>query len=85
MRYIVDPKKAMMRWAQHKLRTDAPTIVGPTSTMLLKAEARAISALMNCKSPAQTKQIMVAAYRRAGLLVHSHLKMKPHLQPYINR
>ena len=57
----------MMHWAQHKLQTDVPTLVGPTSTMLLKAEARTISALLNSKSQAQTKQIMIAAYRCAGL------------------
>ena len=67
MRYIADPKKAMMHWAQHKLQSDTPSILGPTSTMLLKAAVRTISALMHSKRPAQTHQIMVAAYRRVGL------------------
>ena len=35
--------------------------------MLLKAEARTVTALTNFKSPAQTRQIMIAAYKRAGL------------------
>ena len=86
MRCIADPKKAMMHWAQHKLQTDTPSIVGPTFTMPLKAEARTIPALMNSKSPMQTKQIMVAAYRRAGLqdpfLPYSNLENRNH-QPFL--
>ena len=35
--------------------------------MILKAEARTVTALMNSKSQAQTRQIVIAAYRRAGL------------------
>ena len=54
--YIADTKKAMMFWARQKVQADAPSALGATTTMLLKAEARTISALMNSKLPAQTRQ-----------------------------
>ena len=67
MALLQDPKRAMHDWDQHKLQTHAPTILGPTTNMILKAEARTVSALMKSKSAAQTRQIMIATYRRAGL------------------
>ena len=54
--YLQDPKKAMNYFAQQKIQMHAPTILGPTTSMLLKAEARTVSALMNSKSAAQTQQ-----------------------------
>ena len=64
---IQEGKKAMNHFAQHKIQMHAPTVLGPNTNMLLKAEARTVTALMNSKSAAQTRQILVAAYRRAGL------------------
>ena len=54
--------------------------------MVLKAEARTVTALMNSKSQAQTRQIMIAAYRRAGLgdpfqaPVHEPMPVHPPLE-----
>ena len=66
-RYTADLEKAMMFWAHRNIQSDAPSALGATTTMLLKAEARTIAALMNSKSPAQRRRILTAAYRRAAL------------------
>ena len=62
-----DPKTAMRGFAIQKIEKDAPVAIGPTMTMLLKAETRTITAILNAKSAAQTKEVITAAFRRAGL------------------
>ena len=71
-----DPKQHMMAWATDKVQRRVPCAVGPTLTMLMKAEARTITALMNSKSETQTKEIISAAYRRAGLTAPFEKKVK---------
>ena len=62
-----NPRQQMMAWAVDKVRAHAPQAEGPTLKMLLKAEARVATSLMNSKSPTQTKEILNAAWKRAGL------------------
>ena len=60
-------KAQMISWAEQKVRTDAPEAQGKTLSMILRAEPRTITAIMHAKSPSQTKEVIIAAYKRAGL------------------
>ena len=62
-----NPRQQVMAWAIDKVRAHAPQAEGPTLKMLLKAEARTATSLMNSKSPPQTREILTAAWKRAGL------------------
>ena len=62
-----DPRSSMINWAQQRLSDHTPEFVSPVSKLIIKAEARCATALMHSRSPAQTRQIMVAAYKRHGL------------------
>ena len=62
-----DPKQRMISWANDKVQEHAPQVMGPTLNMLMRAETRTVTALLNSKNQHQTKEIITAAYRRAGL------------------
>ena len=62
-----DPKAMMMRIAQQRIAEFYPQAVGPTTTMLLRAEQRTITASLNSKSAIQLRQVIDAAYKRANL------------------
>ena len=62
-----DPKQRMIGWANDKVTAHAPFLLGPTLNMLMRAESRTVTALLNSKNANQTKEIVAAAYRRAGL------------------
>ena len=64
-----EPRAVMITWAQDKVRREVPGLNPLTVTMLLKAEQRTISAVLHAKSPNQTREVIGAAYRRAGLLM----------------
>ena len=67
-----DPRSSMITWAQQKLEDHAPEFITPVSKLIIKAEGRCATALMHSRSSAQTRQIMVAAYKRHGVpLPHS--------------
>ena len=62
-----DPKTIMYGWAEQKIRDEAPEAQGKTIAMIMRAEPRTVTAIMHAKSPAQTKEVIIAAFRRAGL------------------
>ena len=64
---LPDPKMAMRGFAIQKVEQEAAAAIGPTLNMILKAEARTITAILNAKTPTQTKEVIAAAFRRAGL------------------
>ena len=72
-----DPKTVMLGWAEQKVRDEAPEAQGKTIMMLMRAEPRTATAIMHAKSPTQTKEVIVAAYRRAGLPSPFHAMPQP--------
>ena len=62
------PRAAMLLWAEDKISREMQGLNTLTVRMLLRAEQRMVSAIYS-RSPNQTREIMVAAYRRAGLMV----------------
>ena len=70
----MDPRHMMITWALQKASREAPEACQATVQMLCRAENRTVMALLNAKSPAQTKHVLEAAYRRAGM-------MSPFAQP----
>ena len=62
-----DPKRVMMGWAEQKIRDEAPEAQGKTMSMIMRAEPRTVTAIMHAKSPTQTKEVITAAFKRAGL------------------
>ena len=65
--YIGDPKVAMHAWAMQKSTEQLPHANAATLSMLFKAEARTVSAVMHAKSTTQLTEVINAALRRAGL------------------
>ena len=61
------PRSMMIAWALQKAAREAPQASQPTVQMICKAEMRTVMALMNARTPTQTRQVLEAAYRRAGL------------------
>ena len=61
------PKTVMTGWAEQKIRDEAPEAQGRTIAMIMKAEPRTVTAIMHAKSPAQTREVITAAFKRAGL------------------
>ena len=67
MQNVRQQRSQMIAWAEQKVRTDAPQAQGKTLTMIMRAEPRTITAIMHAKSPSQTREVIIAAYKRAGL------------------
>ena len=61
------PRSVILLWAEDKIKREIPGLNILTIRMLLKAEQRTVSAILHSRSIAQTKEILIAAYRRAGL------------------
>ena len=66
-RVMQDPRTAMHYWAMEKIQKDCPGCSTRTFSTLLRAEAKTMGSIMNSRSAAQTKQILTAALKRAGL------------------
>ena len=62
-----DPKVAMHQWSLDKVQEHVPSVNPATAAMLLRAEARTVSAVLHCKSSRQTLEIVNAALKRAAL------------------
>ena len=62
-----DPKSVMMAWADQKIRDEAPEAQGKTISMIMRAEPRTVTAIMHAKSPSQTREVIIPAFKRAGL------------------
>ena len=67
MEIPAEQRAQMLVWALDKVAEQAPSVKKETVSMLCRAENRTLMALLNSKSAAQTKQVLQAAYRRAGL------------------
>ena len=61
------PRSAMLLWAEDKITREVQGLNMLTVRMLLRAEQRTVSAVLHSRSAIQTREILVAAYRRAGL------------------
>ena len=61
------PRSAMIVWAEDKISREVPGLNMLTVRMLLRAEQRTVSAVLHARSEAQTKEVIRAAFRRAGL------------------
>ena len=66
-RRLPDQRAQMINWAIDKIREHLPDMPIPTATMLCRAETRTITAVLHSKSATQTRQVMDAACKRAGI------------------
>ena len=66
-RIAQQPRAVMLVWAEDKITREVPGLNMLTVRMLLKAEQRTVTAVLHSRSPTQTREVLVAAYRRAGL------------------
>ena len=57
----------MLMWAEDKISREVPGLNMLTVRMLLRAEQRTVSAVLHARSATQTREVVNAAYRRAGL------------------
>ena len=62
-----DPRAAMQTFAQEKAEAAMPRLTPAILQTLLKAEARTVTAIIHSKSTLQTKEVLRAALKRAGL------------------
>ena len=62
-----DPRHACIAWSLQRAVQCVPTASPLTLSTLLKSEFRLASAIMQCRSDAQVRHSVIAAYRRAGL------------------
>ena len=62
-----DQRAQMIIWAMDRVVEHYPYIPTCTAQMLLRAEARTVSALLNARSGSQVVEVMEASMRRAGL------------------
>ena len=76
-RRLPDQRAQMINWAIDKIREHLPDVPIPTATMLCRAETRTITAVLLSKSPTQTRQVMDAACKRAGIPTTRHLASMP--------
>ena len=72
----LDHRTMMLGWARDRLHRDAPEYAGPTIDMILKAENRVISALLNARSQAQVRDVISSAWKRANIQVPSMQRPK---------
>ena len=70
-RNVQQPRAVMLLWAEDKIKREVDGVNILTVRMLLKAEQRTVSAILHAKSPAQTKEVLLAAYRSAVLVMRT--------------
>ena len=56
-----DPKTAMLGWAKDRVLEHCPNLPPATATMLLKAEQRTVSSVLNSRSRHQVVEVMNSA------------------------
>ena len=59
----------MLIWAEDKVRREIDGLKQLTVRMILRAEQRTVAAVLHSRSATQTREVMVAAYRRTGLMM----------------
>ena len=64
---VTDPRVAMHAWAFQRVSREFPSINAATLNILLRAEARTVTAVLNSRSTMQLASVIDAALRRAGL------------------
>ena len=62
-----DLRAAMTTWALARVEKDTPSLSTATAGMLLKAESRTVTAVLNARTSKQVVEAMQAAIRRAGI------------------
>ena len=62
-----DPRTLMLGWAKDKVLEKVPELNPATVHFLLRAENRTVGAILNARSPTQVKEVIYAAWKRAGL------------------
>ena len=62
-----DPRTMMLSWAKDKVLEKMPELNPATVHFLLRAENRTVGAILNAKSSIQVKEVIYAAWKRAGL------------------
>ena len=77
------PRAAMLVWAEDKVQREVPGLNVLTVRMLLKAEQRTVSAVLHSRSPSQTREVLIAAYRRAGLVMQNTDNPQPHTEAIV--
>ena len=68
-RNLQQPRSAMLVWAEDRIAREVQGLNMLTVRMLLRAEQRAATAVWHARGPAQTREVLVAAYCRAGLSI----------------
>ena len=58
----------MIALAKQKIQGELPTADNLTTAMILRAENRTVTSVMNARSSHQLKEVLSAAYCRAGLI-----------------
>ena len=72
------PRAVMLVWAEDKIKRELEGVNLLTVRMLLKAEQRTVSAILHKRTSAQTKEVLQAACRRAGLtMTDASLPLQP--------
>ena len=65
--YHHEPRAVMHTWALDRIQRELPEVSQATASLLLKAEARTVSAALHAKRPAQLQEVMKAAMRRTDI------------------
>ena len=63
----IEPRTAMFTWATQKIARECPECQARTVSVILRGEPRVVSAVLNTRSAAQTREVLRAAYRRAAI------------------
>ena len=63
----LDHRTMMLEWARDRIAREAEELSGPTSDIILKAEGRTVSAVLNSRSLAQVRDVISSAWRRANI------------------
>ena len=61
-------RQVMLTWAIQRIREACPRLDDRIIKVILRAEARTVTAVLNARSPMQVAHVTVAALRRAGLV-----------------
>ena len=64
-------RQAMLTWATQRIREACPRLDDRIIKVILRAEARTVTAVLNARSTMQVVHVTVAALRRAGLVQHA--------------
>ena len=75
--HLNDPRAAMTTWALSRVEKEMPSLPSATASMLLKAESRTVTAVLNARTWKQVIEVTQAAMRRAGIPVTQPASQQP--------